>query len=58
MYVQQHLRASRPVWSSTQKEITIRMSMRAVVNETAIEQFRQFKLEVLRQFAKGTNPHE
>ena len=58
MYVQQHLRVTGQTWPAGQKEVTLRMSMRNVVDENAIEQFRQFKAKVLRQIDEGTTLHE
>lgn len=58
LYVQQHLRAMRQTWPVAQKEVSLRMSMSNVVDENAIEQFRQFKAEALQQIEEGTNLHE
>ena len=58
LYIQRHLRATRQTWPVAQKEVTLRMSRSNVVDENAIEQFRQFKAEALRQIEEGTNLHE
>ncbi len=55
LYVQHHLRTTRQTWPAAQKEVSLRMSMSNIVDENAIEQFRQFKAEALRQIEEETN---